>query len=40
MKTTTKLWIGLGVLAVISPIGLYLPEKFKAGIGVGRMGRG
>jgi len=31
MKTTTKLWIGLGALAVLSPIGLYLPEKFKAG---------
>jgi hypothetical protein len=31
MKTINKLWIGLGVLAVISPIGLYLPNKFKAG---------
>jgi cobalt/nickel transport protein len=31
MKTTTKLLIGLGALAVISPIGLYLPGKFKAG---------
>jgi hypothetical protein len=31
MKITTKLWIGLGALAVLSPIGLYLPDKFKAG---------
>jgi len=30
MKLNTKLWIGLGALAVISPIGLILPEKFKA----------
>ncbi len=38
MKTTTKLWIGLGVLAVLSPIGLYLPEKFKAGSAWGEWG--
>jgi cobalt/nickel transport protein len=31
MKITTKLWLGLGTLALLSPIGLYLPEKFKAG---------
>jgi cobalt/nickel transport protein len=31
MKTTTKLWIGVAVLAVLSPIGLYLPHAFKAG---------
>jgi hypothetical protein len=31
MKTITKLWIGLGILAVISPIGIYLPDKLKAG---------
>jgi hypothetical protein len=31
MKTTTKLWIGLGILAVFSPLGLFLPEYFKAG---------
>ena len=31
MKTTTKLWIGLGVLAIASPLGLYLPDTFKAG---------
>jgi cobalt/nickel transport protein len=38
MKTTTKLWIGLGVLAVLSPIGLYLPDKFKAGTAWGEWG--
>jgi cobalt/nickel transport protein len=38
MKITTKLWIGLGVLAVISPIGLLLPEKFKAGDAWGEWG--
>ena len=31
MKTMSKLWIGLGALALLSPIGLYLPQKFKAG---------
>jgi cobalt/nickel transport system permease protein len=30
MKTTTKLWIVIGVLAVLSPLGLYLPYKFGA----------
>jgi hypothetical protein len=27
----TKLWIGLAILVVLSPIGLVLPEHFKAG---------
>lgn len=31
MKTIKKLWIGIGVLAVLSPLGLYLPYKFGAG---------
>jgi cobalt/nickel transport protein len=31
MKITTKGYIGLGILAIISPLGLYLPDKFKAG---------
>jgi cobalt/nickel transport protein len=31
MKITTKLWIGLGVLIVLSPLGLLIPEHFKAG---------
>ena len=25
-----KLWIGLGIMALISPLGLILPDKFKA----------
>jgi hypothetical protein len=31
MKITTKLWIGLGVLMLLSPLGLLLPEHFKTG---------
>ena len=31
MKTTTKLWIGLAILIVLSPLGLILPEYFKSG---------
>jgi hypothetical protein len=31
MKTNAKLWIGIGVLAFFSPIGLYLPSKLNAG---------
>ena len=31
MKTITKLWIGLAILIVLSPLGLLLPEYFKAG---------
>ncbi len=38
MKTITKLWIGVGILAVASPIGLYLPEKLKAGSAWGEWG--
>jgi hypothetical protein len=38
MKTTTKLWIGIAGLAVLSPIGLFLPEKFKAGSAWGEWG--
>jgi len=38
MKLTTKLWIGLGALAALSPIGLILPEKFKAGSAWGEWG--
>lgn len=38
MKTITKLWIGIGILAVLSPIGLYLPEKFNAGSAWGEWG--
>ena len=38
MKTMTKLWIGLCGLAVLSPLGLYLPDKFKAGDAWGEWG--
>lgn len=31
MKTTTKLWIWIGALVLLSPLGLVLPEHFKAG---------
>lgn len=38
MKITTKLWIGLGALGVLSPLGLYLPAKAKAGSAWGEWG--
>jgi hypothetical protein len=38
MKTTTKLWIGIGALALLCPIGLALPEAFKAGSAWGEWG--
>ena len=31
MRTTRKLWIGLGALIVLSPLGLILPARFGAG---------
>ena len=30
MKVITKLWIGIAILIVLSPLGLILPEHFKA----------
>lgn len=38
MKTTTKLWIGMGVLILFSPLGLILPKYFKAGDAWGEWG--
>ena len=38
MKTTTKLWIGLAILIILSPLGLFLPEHFKAGDAWGEWG--
>jgi cobalt/nickel transport protein len=38
MKIITKFWIGLGVLIVLSPLGLILPEHFKAGAAWGEWG--
>ena len=39
MKIITKFWIGLGVLVVLSPLGLLLPERFKAGSAWGEWDR-
>jgi len=38
MKTTTKLWLGIIILIVLSPLGLFLPEHFKAGSAWGEWG--
>lgn len=31
MKPITKLWIGIAVLVILSPLGLIIPHFFKAG---------
>src|SRR5208283_1467013 len=31
MTVTKKLWIGIGVLILLTPLGLILPDYFKAG---------
>lgn len=38
MKTMTKLWIGIGALILLSPLGLILPDHFKAGAAWGEWG--
>lgn len=38
MTFTKKLWIGIGILIVLSPIGLILPDHFKAGAAWGEWG--
>ena len=38
MKITTKLWIGLGALILLAPLGLFFPEHFKAGAAWGEWG--
>ena len=38
MKPITRLWIWIGILVVISPLGLVLPEFFKAGPAWGEWG--
>ena len=38
MKTITKLWIGIAILIILSPLGLLLPEHFKAGSAWGEWG--
>jgi hypothetical protein len=39
MTLTKKLWIGIMILAALSPIGLILPDRFKAGAAWGEWGR-
>jgi cobalt/nickel transport protein len=38
MKITTKLWLGILILALLSPLGLLLPECFRAGDAWGEWG--
>ena len=38
MKVAMKLWIGLAILIVLSPMGLILPGHFKAGSAWGEWG--
>jgi len=38
MKITTKFWIGLIILIVLSPLGLIIPDHFKAGSAWGEWG--
>ena len=38
MKTITRLWIGIGILILLSPLGLLLPERFRAGDAWGEWG--
>ena len=40
MKTTTKLWIGLAVLSVFTPLGLIIPYHLKADSAWGEWGAG
>jgi len=40
VKSITKLWIGIGILIIFSPLGLILPERFKAGSAWGEWGDG
>jgi hypothetical protein len=38
MKIISKLWVGIVVLIILSPLGLILPEHFKAGSAWGEWG--
>ena len=38
MKLTSKLWIGIGVLALFAPLGIVVPEFFKSGSAWGEWG--
>jgi cobalt/nickel transport protein len=37
-KFDKRLWIGLIVMALLTPLGIYLPERFKAGDAWGEWG--
>jgi len=37
-STVKKMWIGLAILALLSPVGVILPEKLKAGSAWGEWG--
>jgi len=37
-RSQKKLWIGLLIMAILTPIGIILPEKFKAGGAWGEWG--
>jgi cobalt/nickel transport protein len=37
-KFDKKLWIGLLVMALLTPLGIYLPERFKSGDAWGEWG--
>jgi len=39
MKLVAKLWIGIFILALLAPLGLIIPELFKAGSAWGEWGR-
>ena len=38
MATIKKLWIGIGILALLSPLGLFMPSLFGAGSAWGEWG--
>lgn len=38
MKTITKLWLLILILIILSPLGLILPERFRAGAAWGEWG--
>jgi cobalt/nickel transport protein len=38
MKITPKLWLGIAILILLSPLGLLLPEHFRAGSAWGEWG--
>jgi cobalt/nickel transport protein len=40
MKNTVKLWIWIGILAILTPLGIIVPYYFKAGSAWGEWGSG